>query len=845
MHQPTRREALKFAAAFAGAAASSALSDSIRRAAAIAPEPGSTFLDAEHVVILMQENRSFDHAYGTLRGVRGFDDPRAITLPNGRPVWVQSNSRGESFVPFRLNLIDSKSTWMGCLPHSWMDQVDARHGGLHDRWLDAKPSGEDEYAHLPLTMGYYDRQDIPFYYELADAFTICDQNFCSVLSATTPNRCYLWTGTIRSAAKDGGRVHLHNHEIDIGAEVTWPTFPERLEDHGISWKCYQNELYADVGLQDEEGPWLCNFGDNPLEYFTQYYPHLAVARRRHVKSLVASLRSELSSLEAKVADERGAVNVRLTARLARKKRELDKAIAERDRSTDAAFAQLSPRARALHEKAFCTNIGDPDYHQLTTLTYSENGIQRRVQVPKGDLFYQFRKDVADDSLPAVSWLSAPERFSDHPGSAWYGAWYIAEAINILIQNPNVWKKTIFILTYDENDGYFDHVPPFTAPHPTRPGSGVLSASIDAAVEYVEATPEAVRRSPGEVRDSPLGLGYRVPLVIASPWSRGGYVCSQVFDHTSPIQFLEKWLSRRAGREIKEENISAWRRAVCGDLTAAFRSEPAAAPDMHIPGRDAYVELIHRAKFKALPATGAPLSEAQLAQLERDPTRSALLPRQEPGQRPSCALPYDLAADGALSEDGRRFTISFAARDAKFGKRTAGAPFIVYARLSPEDVRVRNYAVAAGDKIADSWSLADFADERYDLAVYGANGFFRHFRGGADSAAVGVRVDRRLPADGFQAGPTELLIELTSLDARREILVAIVDASYGSVARQRTLGPKQLVVEAIEVSSNHCWYDLQVVANDDFQWRFAGRLETGAEGWSDPVIGRSPASGVGG
>jgi phospholipase C len=837
MDQPTRREALKFAAAMAGMAASSALSDSIRRAAAIAPEPGSTFLDAQHVVILMQENRSFDHAYGTLRGVRGFDDPRAITLPNGRPVWVQSNARGESYVPFRLNLKDSKSTWMGCLPHSWTDQVDARHGGLHDRWLDAKPSGEAEYAHLPLTMGYYDRQDIPFYYELADAFTICDQNFCSVLSATTPNRCYLWTGTIRSAAKDGGRVHLHNHEIDLGAEVSWSTFPERLEDHGISWKVYQNEIYADVGFQDEEGPWLSNFGDNPLEYFTQYHPHLAVARRRHLKALVQSLRRELSDLEAKVSTQHGTVDVRLKAHIAKKKRELDKAIVEQERSSDAAFEQLSPRARSLHEKAFCTNAGDPDYHQLTSLTYSENGVQRRVQVPKGDLFHQFRKDVENDALPAVSWLSAPERLSDHPGSAWYGAWYIAETINILIQNPEVWKKTILILTYDENDGYFDHVPPFTAPHPTRPGSGVVSASLDAAVEYVEATPEEVRRSPGEVRDSPIGLGYRVPLVIASPWTRGGYVCSQVFDHTSPIQFLEKWLSRRTGREIREENISAWRRAVCGDLTAAFRSEPEAAPDMHIPRRDEYVELIHRAKFKSLPATGAPLSTAELAKLELDSTRSALLPRQEPGQRPSCALPYDLAVNGALSEDGRRFTISFAARNEHFGKRAAGSPFIVYSRLKPGEVRVRNYAVAAGDEIEDSWLLADFADGRYDLAVYGPNGFFRHFRGAGNSAAVGVQVDRRLPADISPAGPTELVVGLTNGDARREILVAIEDTGYGGTPLQRTIPPNQRMMAAINVSSSHGWYDLRIIAEDDLNWRFAGRLETGVAGWSDPVIGR--------
>jgi len=154
-------------------------------------------MDAEHVVILMQENRSFDHVYGRLRGVRGFNDPRAVTLPDGKPVWLQSNAAGDTYAPFHLDLKKSKVTWLGSLPHSWRDQTDARNHGNHDGWLDAKPSGHKECAGMPLTLGYYDRQDIPFYYALADAFTVCDQHFCSSLTATTPNRLHLWTGTIR------------------------------------------------------------------------------------------------------------------------------------------------------------------------------------------------------------------------------------------------------------------------------------------------------------------------------------------------------------------------------------------------------------------------------------------------------------------------------------------------------------------------------------------------------------------------------------------------------------------------------------------------------------------------
>ena len=274
---------------------------------------------------------------------------------------------------------------------------------------------------------------------------------------------------------------------------------------------------------------------------------------------------------------------------------------ERLKWTQEAFDRLSPRDKNLLTKAFSTNTGDPNYRQLARLTYRDGNNERHVQVPKGDLFHQFREDVKNGTLPTVSWVTAPEKFSDHPGSAWYGAWYIAELLDILTQNPDVWKKTVFILTYDENDGYFDHVPPFVAPDPRRPETGQVSKGIDASLEYVTLEDEMKRKSAADSRDSPIGLGYRVPMVIASPWSRGGFVCSQVFDHTSPLQFLEKFLSKKLGKEVRETNISQWRRTVCGDLTSAFRDEVADdGKRLAFPPRDEFVEQIHRARFKKPP-----------------------------------------------------------------------------------------------------------------------------------------------------------------------------------------------------------------------------------------------------
>src|SRR5690606_14296253 len=213
----------------------------IKKAMAIDPAPGSTYLDAEHIVILMQENRSFDHAFGSLSGVRGFNDPRAVTLPNKMPVWFQTDEKGLMYAPFRLNIKDSKSTWTGDLPHSRASQVDAYNSGKYDNWVPSKKSRHKKYADMALTLGHYSREDVPFNYAMADAFTICDQNFCSAMTSTTPNRSYFWTGQIMSTAEDLPKANIRNEDYSYGKQ-RWKTFPEVLEENGISWGFYQNEL---------------------------------------------------------------------------------------------------------------------------------------------------------------------------------------------------------------------------------------------------------------------------------------------------------------------------------------------------------------------------------------------------------------------------------------------------------------------------------------------------------------------------------------------------------------------------------------------------------------------------
>jgi phospholipase C len=829
----TRRDFMK-AALLAGAAGlSGGLTDSIQRAFAIAPDEGSTFWDAEHVVILMQENRSFDHAFGSLQGVRGFNDPRAIQLANGSPVWVQTNKAGASYLPFRLDINKTNATWMGSIPHGWTDQVDARNGGLYDGWLDAKRSGDARYADMPLTLGYYTREDIPFYYDLADAFTICDQNFCSSLTGTTPNRLHLWTGTIRPEQSADAPAMVLNSDVDYPTLASWTTFPERLEQAGISWKVYQNELYVGVGFQGEAEPWLSNFGDNPLEYFSQYHVNLAAVRCRHLQKVAEDLAAEVE--QTKKLAETMALPLAVAEKLKQKEAELAKARAACEEWNLEKFEQLSTYEKSLHQKAFATNSGDPDYHTLTELRYQDQETDRRVQVPKGDVLHQFRQDVAEGKLPTVSWVVPPERFSDHPCSAWYGAWYVAEMLDILTANPEIWKKTIFILTYDENDGYFDHVPPFVAPHPHRPETGKASAGIDTGLEYVEREQELKRKPPHECRDSPIGLGYRVPMIVASPWTRGGCVCSQVFDHTSSLQFLEKFLTRKTGSAITETNISSWRRAVCGDLTSVF--QPAFTGDqdkISHPPRDQFIEQIHRAQFRDVPKDYRRLSEDEIHLIRQNQADPSFMPRQEPGIRKACPLPYELTADGRLDSDRKGFSLRMGALDKKFGPQAAGAPFIVYSRHGEHDLRVRNYTVAAGDQLEDSWPLADFAGSRYEFAVYGPNGYFREFRGEGNDPSIDVHLE---PA-GSSKEPLAVTVQLQN-QSDKVLEVEIADLTYHNGKQTISLSPGERKTHTVPCERSFGWYDVAVAVagNERFTKRYAGRVETGAWSYTDPAMGK--------
>lgn len=776
-----RREFLeKSSLLLAGLGTSSVLHPSILKALAIDPAAQSTFFDAEHVVILMQENRSFDHAFGALKGVRGFLDKRAFVKQDGHSVFFQKNDEGKYASPARLDLRNTKSTWMSSLPHSWADQQKALNKGKYDQWLQAKASGNKDYKNIPLTLGYYNREDLPFYYQLADAFTIFDQYFCSSLTGTTPNRLFLWSGTLREQQNGKVKANVVNENIDYdkAKQAKWKSFPEILEQQNVSWRIYQNEISLPKGMSGEQEAWLSNFTDNPIEWFSKFNVKFSKGYYQNIPNIIAYLKQEI--------EKNPKQKERLEAMMAEVQEDQVKYHPDN-------YSKLSKEEKNLHEKAFTTNVNDPDYWNLE-IGKDENG--ERLVVPEGDVLFQFRKDVEEKKLPLVSWLVAPEHFSDHPGSPWYGAWYISEVLNILTKDPETWKKTIFIINYDENDGYFDHVLPFAPPvNPSQP----VDMNGKEGVEYVDQSQEYMS-NPSlknyEKIEGTVGLGYRVPMIIASPWTKGGFVNSEVSDHTSVLQFLEKFIMKKFSKNVHVDNISDWRRAVCGDLTSAFNSSSVKAPQMNYLDQKEYTKTINAAKNKPVPNLKW-YSESEL--------NNNLLEIQERGLKPSNPLPY-------------HFHVNLEGGNIKMSNlKENGVPLLVYDRTQFNSTHYHfSYALYAKQELSHAVHSG-----AYEYEVFGPNGFFRKFKGS------------NIP---------ELEVVLVNMTSKNQIELIIRNHKNKkiSISMEDLYGKTQKIISvqkpeekiSIDLDKNKGWYDLKLTLNDHL-WHFAGRIETGKVSVSDP------------
>jgi phospholipase C len=679
----------------------------IGRALAIGPARRTgTIQDVKHVVILMQENRSFDHYFGSLRGVRGFADPHPALMPNGKSVWHQPTAqvqtkhyqdRGLSpaakhVLPFYLNPRHTTEFQAGT-NHGWSSGHLAWNNGHYNQWVNQKQD--------VLTMGHLKREDVLFHYALADAFTLCDAYFCSVHGDTCPNRIYLWSGTIDPQNRLGTRANGPGIEERSDTNgYTWTTYPERLQKAGVSWRVYQ-------GGTGVAGSPMDNYTDNSLEFFSQY----------QVKEGAAPT-SELV--------QRG--------------------------TTDRTLAK-------------------------------------------------FKDDVQKGSLPQVSWIVAPYKYCEHPdASPTDGAYFLSMVLDALTSNPEVWSKTVFFINYDENDGLFDHmVPPMPPSALHVNGAGMVSVTLTSKLddEFLnldhyphEMHPLIPDADPGGRQ--PIGLGPRVPMLVVSPWSKGGWACSETFDHTSVLRFLEK----RFG--VEEPNITPWRRSICGDLTSAF--DFAQTADRRITSYP------------------APEPIASLHQPYRIPAEQKM-PEQEPGTRPARAIGYVLETQVRHQDEKLWLDLR--------NSGTIGAAFYVYDRTNLATAP-RRYSVAAGDMLADFWVLSE--DAVFDLEVQGPNGFFARHTGRSHAQQLLIEVH----PDASQVG-----LKVSVKNPSEKAVALTWDEKHSRAVGQKISIPAHGHAEFdVPLAFSTGWYELAFADAHDasaLHLQLAGHVENGKPSHTQPVL----------
>jgi phospholipase C len=589
-----------------------------------------------HVVFLMQENRSFDHYFGSdFRGVRGYRDRNLATLPDGRTVLDQPDQDSPVPVTYRPYRLDPKNEKREPLSHNWDTGHEAWNNGRYDQWIEAKGG---------ITMGYLDQEVVGTYRDLAEKYTVCDAYHASVMGETSSNRNYFFSGFGGWEPNDGSSsagtrvtgAEAHDREdpkvtMDRDARKAgydWPSYPEIMEVNNdpfgpgtISWKVYQG--------------WD-NFYDNNLEFHDEF--------KRIFEAVLKGAGFSDISLFA-FYDRLATVT-----RDAKKKNdpeaiELAKKLCQKDVDTlNKAAADpkvLSPAEKSLYDRGLYRCPPAPG----------------KTENPGGytDFVYEFFKDVHARQAPRVSYLVPAEADSEHPGSSGPtdGQKIVRQVLDVIASCPDMRDSTVLFISYDENDGFFDHVPPPVPP-------------ADVEDEYA-------KRGKGPVQ--PIGLGNRVPMIVVSPWTTGGYVNSQVFDHTSQVRFLEEWLG------VRQPAISRWRRTVAGDLTSVFDF------------------------------TGA---GAELKQPD-DPERRLARP-----------LPYQPDAHGALGPKGDVVALSMS----NAGASSAHLTLYAYGAFqNPQHFDV----LGTSDKPFE----VPLKDGTYDFYLTGPNGFRREFAGTAAGAAAGA------------------------------------------------------------------------------------------------------------
>ncbi|WP_328376824.1 DUF756 domain-containing protein [Streptomyces sp. NBC_00440] len=624
-----------------------------------------TIADLKHVVILMQENRSFDHYFGSFPGVRGFNDKQALRFQDGTTVFQQKDANGTVVTP----------------------QVDdGAWGNDHGAWGDVDHRKWDLWVQHSGTscMNYHSDAYMSFFHSVAAQYTIADQTFCSEFGPTDPNRKYLWSGT---ANTETGNTDESNYSRP------WTTVPEQLQQAGIDWRLYSDN--SGDGRQGYISSWVGDYGDNELKYFKGFDPE------------------GLSADDPKLRPGTG----------------------------------LIWRGNAMYYSGTTSPEDDSEANLDAVLKNLQDACRPGAEHP----------------LPAVSWIVAPYNWCEHPGAdTLHGERYVKKVLDILQGNPDIWDHTLFILNYDENDGKFDHVlPPWPEPGTAREYAG----------------------------DYPLGFGPRVPMLLVSPWSRGGYVASEVFDHTSTIKFLETWAAH-LGKPFRCPNISDWRRSIAGDLTSALDfTHPQPGP----------------ATFTA-PLAEQPVS---MAADQMKPRPLSFHPHAVISEDPASGT---VTATMTLTGGPEDKALSFQVFPDKY-QAFSNTPFTVTAR------KPREY----------TWDTKA-TDGKYAFSIYSNDGFVRSFAGQLAPAGETAGGLPRVEADLLkgEGARHEARVKLTLHNrggGSKPVHYTLAAHDYLGRTQKVTVAPGRTKV--VMWPTQEGYYDVVVTADTDSTWtqRYAGRLAT--------------------
>lgn len=454
---------------------------------------------------------------------------------------------------------------------------------------------------------------------------------------------------------------------------------------------------------------------------------------------------------------------------------------------------------------------------------------------------------------------------------------------LLIYIIYIYITYIYYNIFINNKGgqFYDHA--WTPTPPLSKAEGISTISVEGEINTNVLT----------TIPAPIGLGFRVPLLIVSPWTKGNIVVSEIFDHTSIVKFLEERFN------IYNPNISPWRRAMTGNLLSAFDFEhpDITWPSNKLPDTTDYV-VEGDIQCHTLPPIVVPKEQS--------------MPKQEEGTRISRALPYEFLVSDRLSitiekvvDDDIKTTTSTSDTDKismdLFISNTglAGAPFVLYDLINLATINPRQYAIESKKQIIDSIQLNNnnsvvvvAAEDKgllqYSYGLLGPNGFYRQFDGYLVSNHQELKSSTQqqqiascmLQQQTLHAGASlkydiikhgvilvlennKQVVDLSSLirtglicndnvDANDDDVLKylVVDNAYNQLnnqVKEIIVQPGETIEFFIDTSISGNWYDLTVTlsttttttinsSSSSFLRRFMGRMETNKDTISDPAMG---------